>query len=287
MSATAEPRAKRREGLIAILLLAFALLLAVLFWPRPQPATYEGKTVDEWLLQLDPNVAREKEHDRARIALERMGTNALPDLERILSQRPNKRREWWKGWLVRFHLSKPDTLLPHEWNYRAARAAYMIAESGNVDIRRLLPHLSYHFTNSNYGEFSRALTRAGDEGISVLTNYVLSDHQRYRDDAASALSHVNRKPQAFAALIRVATLESNRSLRANALLYLRGSKAPADQVVPLTLQFLRSDDAYTRRMAAGLLADYRSLAEVSNALHRALSDPDENVRRAASYPGSR
>ncbi len=287
MSSTAEPLAKRRERLIAILLFAFAMLLAVWFWPRPQPATYEGKTVDEWLLQLDPDVARKKEHDRARIALERMGTNSLPDLERILSQRPNKQWGWWKGLMVRFHLSKPDALLPHEWNSRAARAAYMIAESGDVNIRRLLPHLSFHFTNSNFGEFSRALARVGDDGISVLTNYVLSDHQRYRDDAASALRHVHRKPQAIAALIRVATLESNRSLRANALSYLQGSKAPADQVVPLTLQLLRSEHAYTRRMAAGLLADYRSFPEVSNALHRALSDPDESVRRAASYPGSR
>ena len=280
MTGPPDGRAKRRVLRRAVLLLAVGAVLALIFWPAPKCATYEGKAAEEWLRLCDPT--RTMEDDPAWNALVRMGTDALPDLERILGRRPNSLRDYWKGWMIHLHLARPDPLPVHEWNYRAARAAYILAERGNVDIRPLLPVLTFHFTNSTYGEFSRALASAGDEGISVLTNYVLSDQLRLRNEAASALRFVRNKPQAIAALLRVATFETNRSWQANALLYLQGSGAPAAEVVPLALQFLRSEDAYTRWAAAELLVDYRSITEVRNTLKGALNDPDEHVRKAAA-----
>ena len=55
-------------------------------------------------------------------------------------------------------------------------------------------------------------------------------------------------------LLRSANSETNAALRANALGYLRDSKGPAEILVPLGLRFIRSEDAYARWQAAGLLA---------------------------------
>jgi hypothetical protein len=260
-------------------------MLAAICLASPKRPTYEGKTVEEWLRLCNPTVRTED--DPAWTALTRMGAAALPDLERILSQRPNKRSELWKGWMIRLNLARPEPFGAHELNYRAARAAYILAENSDVDVRPLLHELIFHFTNSTYGEFSHALARAGDEGFSVLTNYVMSDQPRLRDEAASALRFLRNKPQAIAALLRVATLETNRSLRANALGYLKGSGAMADEVVPLALESLRSEDGYMRWQAADLLLDYRSIAEVSKALQTATNDPDPLVRRVAARSANR
>ena len=285
MTGPPDGRAKRRVLRWAVLLLVVGAVVAVTFWPASKRPSYEGKTAEEWLVRCNP--ALKMAEDPAWTALVRMGAAALPDLERILRRQPSKWRERWKTWNTRLHLAKPDPLRAHEWHYRAARSAWYLAENGNVDIRPLLPLLTHHFTNSTYGEFNHALARAGNEGISVLTNLVLSDKRLLRDDAASALRFVNDKPQAIAALLRVATLESNLVSKANALSFLRGSGAPACEVVPLALEFLRSQDGYTRWKAADLLVDYRDIAEVSNALQTATNDPDVRVRRAVARARNR
>jgi len=286
MTGPPDGRAKRRVLRWAVLLFVVGAVVAVTFWPAPKRPSYEGKTVEQWLLQLDPNFARSAEHDRAWTALARMGTNALPDLERILGQRLNERREWWKGWMIHLHLTKPDPLPPHERISRATRAAYMLAERAKVDIRPLLPQLTFHFTNANFAEFPRALANCGDEGISVLTNFLFTGHDALRNHAAYGLhfDFVKKKPQAISALLRAATTETNRILRANALNSLRGTGAPAEEVVPLALELLRSEDAYSRWQAAGLLVDYRSIDEVDKALGAAANDSDERVRKAAARP---
>jgi hypothetical protein len=287
MTAPPDGRARRRVLFWSVLLLTVGTILAAIVWPAPRPPTYEGKTVEDWLLLLDLDTARSAERDRAWTALARMGAAALPDLERILSQRSNKRPQWWKGYMIRLHLKKPDALLPHERIYRATRAVYILAESGKVDTRSLVPHLAFHFTNSNYTECPRALANSGDEGISVLTNLLFTGRDAIRDEAAYGLYFAKKKPQAISALLRAATVETNRSLRANALGYLRGSGAPAEKAVPVALESLRSEDAYTRWQAAGLLADYRSIDQVDKALEAAANDPDERVRKAAARPQRR
>jgi hypothetical protein len=183
--------------------------------------------------------------------------------------------------MIHLRLTKPDPMPPKEQVFRATRAACRLAESGKVDIRSLLPHLTFHFTNSHYGEFSRALATCGDEGIAVLTNFLFTG-DAFRSEAALGLRFAKKNPLAISALLRAATVETNRTLRANILNYLRGSRAPAEQAVPLGLQLLRSEDAYTRSRAAGLLAEYRSIDEVDKALEAAANDPDEDVRRAAA-----
>lgn len=271
----------------AVLLLTVGAVLAAMFWPAPKRPTYEGKTVEEWLLQLDPRSGHSVEYERAWYALARMDATALPEIERILSQRPNKWRERWNGWKVRLHLAKPEPWQPLEQMDRAGWAAYLLADCGKVDISPLLPHLTFHATNLGPAGIWRAIASAGDEGISVLTNLVFTGELPMRLNAAWGLQFVRQKPQAIAALLRSAKIETNSPARASILGYLAGSGAPADEAVPLGLRLLRSEDVDTRWQATCLLADYRSIVEVSNALQAALSNVHPSVRDSILGPLNR
>ena len=243
-----------------------------------RPKLYQGKTVRQWVSLLDMHVDYQKQREEAAWALVQIGPNALPDLERILAWRPNV-WETVRGYAVRFGLVKPRPIHPLELQSRACEAAYTLAERADVDISRLVPQLHYHFTNGTYADSNsgRALANAGSKGISVLTNLLLTGSRSVRDNAA-ALRYVKTKPEVIAALIMSAHSDPDPTLRANAVLYLGGSRGPAEQLVPLGLEFLRSENGYARWAGASLLANHRSTPEAKTALEAAISDPDERGR---------
>jgi hypothetical protein len=285
MSAPPAGRARRRVLLWSVLLLTVGAVVAAMFWPAPKRPTYEGKTVEELLAMLELGSGARADGFDSRLALIRMGAAAVPDLARILSERPSKWRGFWHDCkaVLRLSGSQPDpSMVLHDLKFRAVRASCILAENANGDIRLLIPQLSFLAKTTDLTEANRALASAGDEGISVLTNLLFTGDARLRNDAAWGLHHVKRRPQVISAFLRDATVETNQILRANALGYLRGSGAPAEKTVPLGLEFLRSEDAYTRWQAAGFLADYRSIDEVDKALEAATNDPDERVRGAAT-----
>ena len=277
-------RGTRTILLTVFVLIALLVSAGILLRPKP-PLRYQGKTVYEWLVLLDPNVSQAASHDQARLAFVSMGKSALPDLEKLLSEKPNRFSERIRNYLVGFRLLRPKPLTVHEQEHRASRAAYILAEDANVDIRRLIPHLVWWYTNSNYAvsENTRALARAGSEGIAVLTNLACGHPVRYvRDDAAWALHLVPNAPGTAEALIRIATSEPDPKLRANAFLYLPRSRGPTNVIVPLGIKGLASQDPYQRWTAADLLSRYVVSDEVRAAFERALSDSDERVRKLAT-----
>src|SRR5262249_28499316 len=82
-----------------------------------------------------------------------------------------------------------------------------------------------------------------------------------RDQAGWALQHVKKRPEVIAALILSANTDPNKVLRANAVGYLSSCGGPAEQLVPLGLRFLQSEDGYDRWQGALLLRDYQSVSE--------------------------
>src|SRR3989442_2691531 len=129
---------KRRTRTILLtvfVLIALLVSAGILLRPKP-PLRYHGKTVYEWLVLLDPNVSQAASHDQARLAFIAMGKSALPELENLLSEKPNRFSERIRNYLVGFRLLRPKPLTVHEQEHRASRAAYILAEDANVDIRR-------------------------------------------------------------------------------------------------------------------------------------------------------
>lgn len=268
---------------LAALAMAVIVVAVVSVARFPKSRLYQGKSVREWVTLIDPQVGQEKKREEAAWAIVQTGTNALPELEQILAWRQNRLVETAQGYAMRFRLMKPPAISPLELESRACEAAYSLAERAAVDISRLVPHLRYHFTNGTYADVNsgRALAQAGPTGISVLTNLLFTGIRSVRDQAGASLSHVKSRPEVIAALIRSASTETDRSLRANAVLYLDRSRGPAEQLVPLGLKFLHSDDGYARWTAATMLRGYTDIPEVRSAMELALTDSDSRVRSAA------
>jgi hypothetical protein len=266
-------RFPRRKLIIigtAMLLIA-GLWIGLKFTGTPQ-VIHKGKTVREWVLRIDQQAGNEKQREEASWAIVQIGQPAVPELEEILMWRPHTWRDTLRPWLIRFHIIKPDQLNSFEIVNRACEAAYNLGERTKSDLEPLVPHLEFHFTNGTYADSasSRALASAGPRGICILTNLLLFSASRHlRDQAGWALHHVSRRPEVIVALIRAANTETNASLRANALGYLRSSRAPPEKVVPLALEFLRSTNAYDRRQARWVLSGYKHLEEVRAALAEA------------------
>ena len=139
MSVSAKSRATAIVGLL--LLAAIAGLLVT----SPRPPEYGGRTLDEWLVLLDPHVDRKADHDKATDALSHMGPAALPRLSRILRSRPDSITQRIRDYAVRRHVMNPPRLIFQEQQFRAARAAYHLAEDADVNIAALVPDLRYHY----------------------------------------------------------------------------------------------------------------------------------------------
>jgi len=256
-----------------LVVLGTALVIATGVWvglllARKPPVTHKGKTVREWVLLIDNTGGNDRQRHKASSAIVAIGPKAVPELEEILAWRPRKWRDKFRPWLMRFHLIRQDEMWPQEVVNRACEAAYNVGEDSSTDIQSLIPHLEFHFTNGTYAysSSSRALTSAGPRGIALLTNLMVSGSDYLRNESALALRHVNQRPEVTAALIRMLNTETNAILRVNALLYVQGSDAPAEVLVPLGLKSLRSTNAYERQKAKWILLKYRHVEEVRAAL---------------------
>jgi hypothetical protein len=273
----------RSGGIFCIALILVAAIVFVM--TRPGQKRYNGKTVHELVSELDPDINSSDQRSDAQSTIMRNGNDALPEIEEILSWRSTSFKEQAKIYLIRHGWLNPPQIRDTELQSRACEAAYTLSERADVDISRLIPHLTYHFTNGTYADSSagRALADSGSAGISVLTNLMSTGSSYDRDLASSSLrfKHINTDPGVVAALIRMANTDSNSQNRANALLYLQGNRGSPDQLVILGLKFIESEDPYERWAAAKLLSDFHDLPEAHKALEQALHDDDSRVRRTA------
>jgi hypothetical protein len=281
---TTQPARKRPRLWLVICLAGCALLFGVLAIPGQKPVPeYRGKTVTEWIFLLDPDVTKQKQHDEAVVALQRIGAAALPEIERILRRQPGSWREKLRDLAVRVHLLAWEQPALAEKQFRASRAAYELAELADVDISDLIPLLTYHFTNSSYAEVenARALADAGPAGISVLTNLLATGSLRVRSQAAWAMHLVPNRPGVNEALVRAANSDPDSRLRGEVLFYFPRKGGPTNLLAPVALRFIRSEDPYQRWPAAEVLASYIGADGARTALEGALNDPDQRVRSVA------
>jgi hypothetical protein len=212
---------------LGMAIIAGVLAIGIVRLNSEKPVGYAGKTASEWVALLDPDVNRHDQREQASTALMRIGAAALRDIEHILSRRQQSMTEVARGYAVRLRLVKPPPLSLVELQSRACEAAYVLAERADVDIHSLVPHLMFHFTNGTYtsSNSGRALAQAGPNGIASLTNLLAVGPRPVRDEAGWSLHHQNRRPEVVAALIRSADSDTDPKIRANALLYLKRSRA--------------------------------------------------------------
>ena len=67
-------------------LIGLVIVAIVFFFFRPREPEHEGRSLTEWIADLDEKVSDEKQN-KAREAVRQMGTNSIPALFRVLSSR--------------------------------------------------------------------------------------------------------------------------------------------------------------------------------------------------------
>ena len=273
--------------LVWVFLLAAAFLAVGISALRPAPR-FEGKTLTEWLVDLDPSVPAGPARDRAAAAIRRMGAGALPGLQQILEERPDSLRFRIRDWAERLRLVRRLGIAHVELQSRAAQAARILAVDSGVDTSRLVPALRSRIRGASgvEPEMAVALAWAGTPGVSALLDLLSSGDAEVRDQAGWAVSQ-DRKTRSYPgvldALVQGALKDPDPKVRANLVLYLSHyrSEGDASRLVPVGIRFLSDTNAYARWMGAKLLASQVQAPEARAALEQALNDSEDRVRTTA------
>lgn len=245
-----------KYGLVFVIVVLGGILFLVV---TEKASLYNGKTVVEWVARLDRN--KPVQHDEAAKVLVEIGPSAVSELKNILSQRQGLLTEI-RTYIIQFasrsRLTRAPSIDREKLQGRACEAAYLIAEGRGSDISCLTPYLYYHLTNGTYADISsaHALARSGDRGVSILTNLLFSPKAAMRNNAGMGLSFVKTNAVAIRALLQSARSDPDLTLRANALLYLRGGGVPPKDMVAPAIRLLDSKNGFVRRTAEQILGDY-------------------------------
>jgi hypothetical protein len=84
-------------------------MVAALFWPRAKEPVYQGKELSQWVQESINNFGEELTYQQEAVAIQQIGTNALPWLVRWISYEPRAWRDRAEG--VANRLPGRDTVL--------------------------------------------------------------------------------------------------------------------------------------------------------------------------------
>jgi hypothetical protein len=250
--------------LIALLFLGTYCLITFTRAPR-----YDGKTVSEWLAYIDLN--QPEVTARTHAELMKIGSNALPDLEAILSEKKYNANHLKRSIIdtaIRLHLLRKQSINLESLQGRACYAACFLAASNHVDISVLVPSLEFHQTNNTYASYlgAQALAYCGDQGARTLTNLMFSPQRSVRYNALQGLRLARSNSVAITGLLKAAEIDEDIILRANALELLKNSGTPPDQLIAVAIPMLNQTNLYAQAIAATLLSKYPDNTTAAQAL---------------------
>ena len=161
-------------------------LLAILVSPPSEPV-YRGKGLTIWLRELPMNAGPNDPRMQAILA---MGTNVLPILNRIISQRELPLSGMFKVWLHHLPLYRRSAEMDLRW--RAVCAFKILGPRATPSVPALSAILE---ANKNPGYAASALAAIGPSGVSSLAHALSHSDAKVRFSAASALGGMQHEAQ--------------------------------------------------------------------------------------------
>lgn len=281
-------------------ILAAAVVLsaiATVFWPREKEPVYQGKKLSEWLREYDSQFTPSDAARSARAAnaLQHMGSNAVPWLVRWICYEPAwpqkamVRVVGWREWLWAWKIV--PGLRAHEMRRDEARLAFAELGPGRrcaiPELERLALEPGARLSRDNaiglLGKMGsdglptliRVLDRSDIYGRTAAASAILDLHQVYGIDVSQAIP-----------MLLVLDRESNEPGRwtpAGGMSFVRDFESEPAVLFPALTNCLWHSNPVVRVEAAQYLG-YLGIKSVGAepALRRALDDPDEGVRKAAT-----
>ncbi len=247
-----------RPRRLGLLLMALYVLLTVLatwaLWRSltTHEPTYRGKRLSAWLEVLDPGKARPRGTQtdlEAEEAIRHIGTNAIPQLLRLVRARDTRLKQWLISWAQKQHAIDFHFKLVYQ--------------------RRAAGCLGFE-----------ALGPLGRPAVPGLVNILTSDSlAEARMIAAASLGCIGPDARSAAAALFHATTDTNEWVRNNALCALTSILPDPQLAIPVLIASLDDPLDTARENAAHCLGRYGPQAKAAvPALVRTLS-----TNRAAAF----
>jgi HEAT repeat protein len=243
---------KRGRVLIAIAAVAILAVLAwtVLYSPAPEPVC-RGKPLSYWLQGFIPGSPNQPTYTDATVAVDAIGTNAIPVLVRMLRAHDSPLKTKFFFWAAHVRFLKLSYTPSFLINIQAQEAFRFLGPSAATAVPEL---------------------------IGILDQQI-SPHS----EVSTALALANIGPEAKAAvpsLLSMAT-STNEFVRGHALYALGRIHAEPGMVVPILVKALHDPFAMNRGTAAGALGRFGGNARPAlPALLAMFHDPNVNSNSA-------
>jgi HEAT repeat protein len=278
------PAVVHKRWLALFALLGFCVMVGMLVsWLNSRSPVYQGKTVRTWLWQLsatDPKACRE-----AEAAFRALGTNAVPELAKLLRADDPLWRQWSRRYAFRLPLPLREVVLP----WVSPPQAYLVRPAAARALGKLgpgaapaIPDLARALRdrrNEPPWEVAGALGRIGQQAVPELTGALRDEDELVRRAAAGALGGIGADAApAVPTLIQMLTQGSPDEQQAVAQ-SLAGIGTPA--VAPLINILVHERGAASEAAAGALLGYYGRLDPPLPTAKNLSADDDDAARQQA------
>jgi hypothetical protein len=209
MSPRFATRAWRGVGILVGLLAMLTVMLAFLAGREPR---YQGRSLSSWLVNLDP-AKPESVRVEARLAVQQIGTDALPTLKRwtLAAERNGGIRVRVAGWLFRLSGGRINWI-PTDRRELATRGYEALGTRAEPAAPELIALLR---DEASRDQAARALVGIGSPSVGPLISCLSSDDHEVRRLAIVALGAIAAQPERCvpALLARLAQTNDSDTIR--------------------------------------------------------------------------
>ena len=253
----------KRSRKIGLVLLAIGVAISATLVLTPTEPSHDGKTLSEWLNEIDVEAAEIDTNSPAAHAIHAIGTNALPHVLQRLHTRDSPIREELNNLLANVPVADLQVPIasPH-WSDQI-RVAYAIHFLGPL-AKPIIPELSAMATNyMDTHAASIALAGIQPEGTDVLVGILTNKNSNavyfpsaghIRSRALYGLGHARLQDNHQISII----LEYIRDpqLRGSAIMALGTARQDPNRTIPILVSILETGDKFDQLYASTALFGY-------------------------------
>jgi hypothetical protein len=243
-----------RKRIVVSLAILLVVVLGIVIWqvlrlPGPDPVV-DGKPLTQW---MDGYVGGPSATATANQVLEKVGTNAIPTLLRMLQKRDSAFKRMVMGWAQKQHFIKVHYTPAERINQAAYFAFLKLGARGEAAVPALI-----QIFELNISPFSQQCTAsslasvgpAANVAIPILVNGLANSNPLVRQDIVNSLGRLHSEPELVVPTLTKALNDPAARVRITACLALGQVGAGAKQAVPALAKALNDADASVAGMAA-------------------------------------
>jgi HEAT repeats len=208
----------------------------------PAQPVYDGKTLGFWLVQLGPGQGTnydEKHHDEAVVAVQKIGTNAIPFLLRLLQARDSKFKSLFGA------LDIPGIRLTRamDLNYRGLLGFQALGPQAAGAVPELIGQLHKGLNEGQVYDLEYALGYIGPAAkaaVPLLAQNAVSTNGTVRGGAIVALGTIHADPEVAVPVLTEELRDTNWPSTLNAAYALGRFGSDAKPAVPTLVDLIQA-----------------------------------------------